>query len=329
MLKQQYSHVGHVLRDVLIRELLEQHPETYRTQVVTRTVNGRPVCDTVENVAREVIDKQRFRDSVKEREFILRQCELSADERHQACLDSIAHSRKIISFLFSTKRGQFVSKDRRDNLNFLKRYERISVDRGYAVLQINKELTAQLQRTGRSSQASVRSHIVRYFHALLDQLKCQAAIYKREFKLGERLKIFARDFIGTHLHEVKVNVKPSDLRAVTEAYRLIGDDDGKIPGLIADDRKELEAALDTLGARLKERRTQLETLQRAIVLLEKLVPKLERENRRDLQRAPKAKQGKVPARGHSRMYSVGAEMLRRFDRCLKRSSGSAGLLGVD
>lgn len=329
MLKQQYNHVGLALRDILIREFLEQHPDTYRSQVVTRTVNGRPVCDTVDNVAREAIGKRRFGDHAKEREFVLRQCELSADDRHQACLDSIAHSRKMIEFLSSTKRRPFAAKDRHDNLNFLDRYERISVDRGHVVLQINKELTAQLQRNRASSRASVRSHIVRYFHALLDQLKCQAAIYKREFKLGERVRGFARDFIGAHLDEVRANVESDHLSEATKACRLIGDSDGELHKLTTGDRKELEAALVTLGARLEKRRVQVTELQRIIVLLEKLVTEMKCDDRRCPQKTPQAKRANAVPRGRSRMYSVGAEMLRRFDRCLKRNSGLTRTLEVD
>ena len=326
--RHQNANVGPKLRDVLVQDFLEQHPELSRSQIVTRTVNGKAVCDSVESVAQEIVRKRRFTDSTEDREFILRQCQLSAEERHQACQSSIASSKKMIDFLFSTKLTPFGAKDKSANLNFLTRCERISLDRTQAVIQINKDLVEQLQGSGVSREASVRSHMVRYFHALIDQLRSQAAIYKREFRLGEQLRASVRDFIAGHRGEIRTRMAAPDLNVVMEVCQVSADENRGVSKLTSNDPKELEATLDDLGDRLQERRDQFEDIQRVIGYLENLAAELECTSRQELQSESKSRKDVVPPARRSRMYSVGAELLSRFERCIKGSPGMGRSLRV-
>ncbi len=325
--RHEYANVGKALRDALIGDFLTHNPGVSRSQVVTRTVNGRAVCDTIENVARETAGQLKLRKDEDDSKLIAKQLQLSTNERHQAALQSISNSKMLVEFLFASRFCKFGPKDKKENLDFLKRYRRLLIDRSYAVHQIRNDLLAQIHENLKPFEISIRPHMIRYFHALLDQLKCQAAIYKRELKLGEQFREFAGGFIAVHLERARTVLDPAALKTVIKACRLIKKNDGEVPELTGDDRSKLETELEIMSEFLKKRRRQFNAIRKVIIYLEKFIDKMGSDKPEHLQREYKKDEESLSTKKFG-LYTLGMAAIDASCRLWERSTRFCGLCRI-
>lgn len=274
----EYRHIGDQIREALIDEYLQKNPGIARAQVITRMVNGRVVCDTITQVLATVSARKITQ---QEQELIKKQLEVQEDDRYQEGKISVQTSKRIVDFLFTSSFPGFGLNEKNENLNFLRRHERILVDRAYAMHEVKKEFLQMMDGRMNPSSARTATLMQRYFQAILEQLKAQGAIYQKEYDLGSIFTGFARDFLKENVQAIKSKIKASVLKTIAQAYTLAKKaTDANLPDINTIDRDLLEAALAEMDEGLDKRRIQIQAIEKVIAFVEKLVKDIQEQEKK-------------------------------------------------
>ncbi len=262
-------------KEALIDDYLEQNPGLHRSQVVLRFKNGKPVFDTID----KVMSSASVRMSKENQQELLRkEMEVSDDERYQACSQSIASCKQVVDFLFTAAFIVFSLAEKKETLNTLKRCERVILDRTHTKHNIKKEFLEMMSGGAKISRSRIRSIIVLYFRALLDQLKSQNDLYSREYDLGNRLGDFAKGFIKEKVLEIQSEIKPKTMERIagiyTAAKRVGGE---KVPKPAKITVGELEKALAEMDVSLEKRRILMHDIQKVIEFMDEVLKRMEKQ----------------------------------------------------
>lgn len=284
---------GEKLRDVMVDEYLNVNPESSRPEIETRSVDGKVVCDTIVKSVGAISKRTRFEGPEEEQEFFDEQIGISGNARYQACQKSIAYSGKIIDSLLSSQHCDFSEQEKTDNLGYLEQNERRAVEYGQTVEDTKSEIVAMME--GKVTQhtklklvpSRVRASLVTYIRALVDQMKVQGNLFKREHDLGERFRTFTRDFIKEHVQDAKGNVKKETMETIRRVYLLAKKDGEELPEIVGDGLRHLRGALTTIEGRLEKSRLQFQTMEKIVAYLEKLIVELENYKEDDGQKGPR------------------------------------------
>ena len=262
-------------KEALIDDYLEQNPGLHRSQVVLRFKNGKPVFDTIDKVmssASVSMSKEN------QQELLRKEMEVSDDERYQACSESITNCKQLVDFFFTAAFVAFSLAEKKETLNTLKRCERVILDRTHTKFNIKKEFLEMMSGGGKISRSRIRSIIVLYFRALLDQLKSQNDVYSREYDLGNRLGDFAKGFIKEKATAIQSEVKPKTMERIagiyTAAKRVTGE---KVPKPAKITVGELEKALAEMDVSLEKRRVLMHDIQKVIEFMEEVLKRIEQQ----------------------------------------------------
>lgn len=281
MLKHEYKEVGEKLRDMLIDEYLRANPGVTRSQVVTRNVDGKVVCETIVSSMRNISRITRFQGSDDDREFLDKQLQVSGNVRYQACKKSIVYCEGMIDSLVSSKYCEFSETDRVDNIRFLERSERLAVERGHVVDETKKELVGMMggeitkHTKLQLAPSRVRHTLTKYVRALADQMKTQASVFRREYDLGDRFSAFTRDFIKDHVQDAQKMASKETMDTILRAYLLARKEDEELPETQGEGPKKLKTALAGIQKRLDKRRIHIQVMEKIVAYLEKVIGALE------------------------------------------------------
>lgn len=272
---------GEKLRDVMVDEYLNANPDSSRPEVESRSVDGKVVCDTIIKSTRAISKKTRFQGSEEEEEFFQKQLEVSGTARYEACRQSIECSEGIIDSLFSSAHCDFSEEEKSENILFLQQNNQLAVDHGHAVEEAKKEIVAMME--GKVTQHTklklvpkrVRKDLVVYVKSLVSQMKTQAGLFKREYELGERFRTFTRDFIRDHLQSITGAAKKETIKTILRVYMAAKKESEGLPEPQTEKPKNLKVALAYIKNRMDKKRVLVETMERIVAYLEKMVEELE------------------------------------------------------
>ena len=101
MNRDQYSYVAEQLKESIIQDYLKKHPDVSRADIVTKTVNGRVIVETVTNAFSRVSEraKQEKFSSPGDKKA-LEMLNEGADERYQRMQESVSSCRSMVDWLF-------------------------------------------------------------------------------------------------------------------------------------------------------------------------------------------------------------------------------------
>ncbi|HPA47019.1 MAG TPA: hypothetical protein PLZ55_09315 [bacterium] len=261
------------LKEALIDDFIERNPGVTRSQVILRFKNGKPVFDTID----KVMASASVRVSEQQKKELLRkQMEIKDDERYKVCMESIRNSKQVVDFLFACSFVPFGLNEKNEHLNALKRGENIVVDRTHTKFNVKKEFLEMMSSDMRPNRTRIRDNMVLYFRAVLDQLKSQSDIFQREFDLGTRMNVSARDFMKEKSSSVKSEMDLATRKTVASVYMMAK----KVAGQTAPKPEKvtvsaLEGSLAEMETILNERRSQIQEIRQVVELLEKLIKQLE------------------------------------------------------
>ncbi|MFH1739154.1 MAG: hypothetical protein ABIH23_09105 [bacterium] len=265
---------GDHIKEALIDDFLEKNPGVSRSQVVMRFKNGKPVFETIDRV----MASMSIRMSRKHEQDLLRkEMAVQDDERYQACKCSLENCKHLVDFLFTASFIAFGLVEKNAQTTALSRNERVIITSTDTKLNIRKDFLKMMEGSAALARARIRSMILQYFRAVLDQLKSQKDIFSREYMLGNEMAENVRDFIKENIAAVKSQVKQGTLKAISRAYGVAKRVAGQVvpePNKISVD--ELEVVLGEMEPVLEKRRVQFHEIERVIAYIEKVVKQLER-----------------------------------------------------
>ncbi len=292
-MKSEYNEAAERMKEMLIREYVKSHPGVSESQVVVRSVNGKAVCDTIGNLLSNCSGTKSTIQRELDHEALQAHLDSSEDQRYQSCLASIQSSQKLIDYLLTSPYTQFGEVEKKNNLDYLDRLQKISASRTQTVHYIKKAFMQMMEGTTNPTPVRVKSEITKYFKAVLDQLKAQGGIYKREFKLGNGFCSCVLKQMKTMLPQVKSQLDAATKRNVKGAYLLVKSEESKEAELNTENYKALKGTVDNLQVHLGKRQTQFTAIEKVVAFLEELVQQLEKAKvEQKPKEEPKPKKGR-------------------------------------
>ncbi|RJP29276.1 MAG: hypothetical protein C4527_11425 [Candidatus Omnitrophota bacterium] len=262
-----YSKAADEFKDVLIEEYLKKHPGISRSEIMTRTINGRVIIDTINNVFKHAAGRKTFQDTKEQNK--IKDLLASGDQRLNASVLSINTCRNYVQWLYRSLTKVFGEKERDAELVSLKRKEDACGKLALTAHEAKQKLVAMMNEKVKAASSLARTLMQETLHAVAELLKCQASIYKREVELGSQVSKFMRDFIESSISIAKALVKPSTINAMAKAYQILKNETLDISKIdSADNIKKLKLAVGELEEQLEKRREDLEAIKKMIDFVE-------------------------------------------------------------
>ncbi len=265
-----YSYAAEQMKEDIIREFLHKNPEVKRYEVVTRNVNGRIVVDTIDNVFKYAAGRRTL-EKIKDQKLLKRLTE-KGEKRLTASLESINSSKRYVHWLYTSRFTGFTEKDKNENLDYLAQREVACGNATTDAYQAKQKIVKIMADKMKSNSSAVRTMIQDCMLAVLEQLKCQASVFKKEVELGDQFSFFTKQFLESSLSVVKSTVKPSTLNAMAKAYQILKNesiDASEISN--SGSIQKFKQGLDEFEDQLEKRREDLHAIQQLVQFLEDLI----------------------------------------------------------
>ena len=276
MNRDQYSYVAEQLKESIIQDYLKKHPDVSRADIVTKTVNGRVIVETVTNAFSRVSEraKQEKFSSPGDKKA-LEMLNEEADERYQRMQESVSSCRSMVDWLFDWQFSGFDEEKKQTNSAFLDAKEEQIDRRSIDLLYVKKKFADAMQSKSKAPQSVIKVMTLEYVNCLLDQLKAQADIYNKEIELGGFFSSSVKRFIADNIDALE-NSDEKILKYVGMTVAFL--QKNIIKGVHVsgeEDHKKLSESLDRLDEQLRYRREQYEQIKNLIQVIEKMIAALQ------------------------------------------------------
>ncbi|MEW6237802.1 MAG: hypothetical protein AB1656_20640 [Candidatus Omnitrophota bacterium] len=267
----EYSHAAEQFKETIIEEYLKRNPGVKRSEIMTKLVNGRIVVGTIQEILTNLSSRTSTKTKVACPDRNIVDKLMGEDERLADTVHSIDSSKQYIDWLFSSRSSGFSEDDRNQNIEYLTRHGTIceyrAIDLHEAKMKFAQAMTGKLKPT----RSLIHTLLTEYMQTVLEQLKSQRLIYKREVELGDQFSQISREFV----RKLRATSKPSVMKAVSKVVEVLKNNRIDVAGInSANDIKGLTAALDRLGVQLEQRREEYTVLQEFITVFESVIEQL-------------------------------------------------------
>ncbi len=279
------------IHKMLIREYVKAHPEVSESEVIIRSVNGKLVCDTIAHLltsgskiqTQEKIDVETYR----------KHMEASEEQRYKDCQTSMQSSGRLCDYLINSPHHSFTEEDKKEIEEYLERFIKICADRTQTAKYIRKAFVQLMDGTNVATRPKIKSELSKFFHAILEQLKAQKEIFKKEFELGNDFCLCILKQMETLIPNVQNRLSEKNWKNVEKAYKILIIESEREGQDESEDFKELKSIVKSMKGHLDKRRIQFQAIEKIVAFLEKL---LEQLNNPDAQSA--APKDKKASKGH-------------------------------
>ncbi|MBI1387330.1 MAG: hypothetical protein GC154_02650 [bacterium] len=288
------------IKDELITQYLRQHPGLSKSDVVTKCRNGQLVTDSVANLFKDMNLREKVKDAHKNQQDLINQhldeyFTVDPSERYKAATESVGHSKKLINFLFQSTKLPFGLREKKENLDYLHKRERICANSARDAIHCREQL-ANLLDDDVCTNSLVKTLVCQLLNSGAAQLKSQAAIYNKEVELGNFYSDKVKNLIKDFATAIKTKSDQQTKLLIRDVYAfLLKNEMGKLD-LTKINEGELNAALSRFESKLDKRSKQVLAIQAVVMMIEKIVAELEAE-----QEAAKPKKEDKPASSGNRM----------------------------
>ena len=290
-----YSSVAEQFKESLIQEFLKKNPHVKKDEIVTRTINGRIVIDTIDNVFKHAAGQRKVQETV-DRKRINELLE-KGEKRLTSSLESLQSSRQYAQWLYRSRFADFSEKEKDHTLQFLAQKEDACGKSAIAADLSKQKLLEVINQQARSTSSLVRTLLQETLQAVLDLLKCQAAIFKREVELGDQVSRFMKEFIQSTVSVAQALVKPTTVNAMARAYQILKNETIDATAITkAENIKKLKQAVDELELNLKQRRDMINSIQQLIHFIEDVLEAVGQLERKEQTAQPASNMKSDPTR---------------------------------
>ncbi len=265
-----YNHVAEQFKESLIRDYLKKHPGITRAQIVARTINGRIVIDTIDNVFKHAAGQKKVQESIDKQK--IKELIDKGEKRLESSIESLKNSKSYVQWLYRSRFTNFTEKDREEVNSFLEQKEIALGKCAIEADQSKQKLVEMLHQKVRATSSLVRTVLQETLQAVGELLKNQASIYKREVDLGDHVSRSMQEFIKSCATVAKALVKPTTINAMARAYQILRNesiDTNKITN--PENLKKLKSAVDELDEQLNQRREIIKAIQQLVDYVEEVV----------------------------------------------------------
>lgn len=269
----EYTYAAEQMKESIIEDYLQKHPDIRRSEIVTKFVNGRVVVGTMTEILHNVAGRKSVQDaSTGKNKKLLDELAKGGDVRYAECVKSIESSNTYLEWLSMSRYTGFTEDEYEENIVSLARLQPICNDRAVDLHESKMKFAEAMQTAAKPTRSLIQTLMAEYLQAFSGQVKAQRSIFKREVDLGDRFSTCTGNFIQDNFSGIRSNPNPAAVKAVAKAINILKNQNIDI-GQIQNEKdiKKLNKALEFLGIRLNARREELANLQKLINFIDALV----------------------------------------------------------
>ncbi len=261
------------MHQMLIKEYVKTHTGVRESEVIVRSVNGKAVCDTIAHLlasaskinAQQQIDPESYR----------KQMETSEEQRYKDCQISIQSSAKLCDYLIQSPYYPFTEEDKKKTEEYLERFIKICAQRTQTAKYIRKAFMQMMDGITVPTRSKIKSELSKFFHVILDQLKAQKAIFKRELDLGNGFCICILKQMEASMPKVQGKLSEKDWKNVEKAYKVLVIESQREEQSKTEDFNELKSIVNSMKGHLDRRHIQFQAIEKIVAFLEKMIERLD------------------------------------------------------
>ncbi|MBI1387629.1 MAG: hypothetical protein GC154_04205 [bacterium] len=260
------------MKEIIINDYLRKNPDIKRHEIVTKTVNGRVIVETITNTFNKLSERNRPKNALSNKEKkLLKHLADGGDSRYAASLESISTSRKYIDWLAGSTFTGFSESDKEENTQFVEKREVDAGRRAQELLYVRKKFTDQMSSTTKPSRSLIQTLMMEYISAVMRQLKVQAQVFGKEIELGNLFSDNVKRFLRDNFDKLE-KASEKIIATVGKAIKILQKGAPKpldVKG--KEDHKKVQALLDDQNKDLTVRREEYDMIIQLIAYLEKLI----------------------------------------------------------
>ena len=265
------------LKRNLAAEYNKENPDVPTDKVGSTDKTGKRVFGFIEEAFRQIQSTEKDTVHPDEREKLNRHLALYGDQRYQACLLSLNTAKRIVHHLSLVADWTFGPADRDHHLARLREEDRKCEKSTLLQHRAQQKFLRMMDAPAKTTRKLVCELSTIYFQAILEQLKAQYAIYKHECELQEELRFFAAALIQSRFDELRSSADSDTIEFIAETYRILKNEGRYDVAAVRNlNYQAMEHSLKHLENRLAQQRKRLESVERAIFMIERMVGELER-----------------------------------------------------
>ncbi|MDP8245802.1 MAG: hypothetical protein P9L94_17095 [Candidatus Hinthialibacter antarcticus] len=270
-----YSFAAEQMKEIIINDYLRKNPDVKRHEIVTKSVNGRIIVETITNTFNKLSERQKQKGGVSDKEKkLLEHLSQGGDVRYAASLDSLGATRKYAEWLCESSFTPYTEKEHGETTDFLDKREVDAGRRAQELLYVRKKFTDQMSSTSKPSRSLIQTLMMEYIAAVMRQLKVQAQLYGKEIELGDMFSTNVMKFLRDNFD--KLGGAPEKVIAtIGKAFKIL---QKGIPQAINvtgnEDHKKIQVLVDRQSQELNVQRQEYQMILQLIAYLEKLLDQM-------------------------------------------------------
>jgi len=266
-----YGRAAEEMKELIIQDYLKKHPNLTRHDVVTKTVNGRVICETISTAFNKMAEKNRQKPLSDKEKLLLDKLKEGHDDRYASSLDSIGKSRNYAAWLYKVSFADFDEKAKKETMIFLDKHEEESGRKALELLSVRRKFTNAMGSKIKPSQSLIKTLMMEYAHATMNQFKLQSKVYGKEIDLSEIFAGSVQKFLQAHFDHFK-DMDESVLLAIGKACQMLrGADLSRVDVTGNEEAEAVKEALNKFNNRLENLRKEFTMIQKLIAYLEKML----------------------------------------------------------
>ncbi len=270
-----YSFAADQMKEIIVNDYLRKHPDIKRHEIVTKSVNGRIIVETITSTFNKLSEKQKQKKGPSDKEKrLLKHLSEGGDERYAASLDSLGASRKYADWLSSSTFTSFQAKEKSETDDFLDKRETDAGRRAQELLYVRKKFTDQMSSSTKPSRSLIQTLMMEYIAAVMRQLKVQAQLYGKEVELGDMFSFNIKKFLRDHFDKFE-SAPEKVIATIGKAFKILQKGKPQAVNVTGkEDHKKIQILIDQQSQELGVQRQEYQMILQLVAFLENLLAQM-------------------------------------------------------
>lgn len=270
-----YSFAAEQMKEIIINDYLRKNPDVKRHEIVTKSVNGRIIVETITNTFNKLSERQKQKGGVSDKEKkVLKHLSEGGDVRYAASLDSLGATRKYAEWLCESSFAPYTEKERDETNDFLDKREVDAGRRAQELLYVRKKFTDQMSSTTKPSRSLIQTLMMEYIAAVMRQLKVQAQLYGKEVELGDMFSTNVKKFLRDNFDKLE-GAPEKVIATIGKAFKILQKGSPQAINVTGkEDHKKIQVLIDKQSQELNVQRQEYQMILQLIAYLENMLAQM-------------------------------------------------------
>lgn len=266
-----YSYAAEQMKEIIINDYLRKHPDVKRHEIVTKTVNGRVIVETITSTFNKLSEKNKEKSLSPKEKKLLSHLAQGGDVRYASTLDSAGSCRQYVDWLLAATFAAFTENDHVSNMEFLEKREIEAGKRAQELLYVRKKFTDQMSATTKPSRSLIQTLMMEYIASVMRQLKVQSQCFGKEIELGKLFNAHVKTFLRDNFDRLS-SVPEKVIATIGKAFKILQKGSPQSINVTGkEDHKKVQELLDKQHQELSVRRQEYEMIKQLIAFLENML----------------------------------------------------------